>query len=664
MKPVKLIPVSLAAAAVALAGHGSANAEEADEVTRLIRPDNEILFGAGHVSEDNKRFGQYTGLTDEGGVGLLDVRINNRDDDTGTWLKLFGRNLGLESRELRFDHERQGDWGYFVEFNQIPRYTPYTVNTGLAGIGSANQTVNAITAGTGSDQDLKTRRDVVAVGFDKLFAQNFDVKLRFRSEEKTGSRLFGHGAFGNVNFLAEPIDSTTRQWEATLGYTSDNLQLSGGYYGSAYTNNDMLLSVAGSAVATEVTLPPSNEAHQLHLAGGYNFTTTTRGTFKLAYGRALQDEGFVIAPTLNTRSSLDGRVDTTLAQLGLTARPAPKLSLLASLRYEDRDDKTPVEQYIAAGTTTTGFNVPRSLTSTFGKLEASYRLPEGFRLTGGLDLEKRKRNYPDRRSVGYRSETDETTYRLELRRSLSETVNGTLAYLHADRDGTEFQPDSFVSPPSTNNVAPMHWGDRKRDKWRAIVDWAPTDPLSVNVTVEDSDDEYTSRTLGRRSGEARLYSLDVAYTVSDKWQATARASREDTRAFETTRSGTTIWGADMRNLGNSFGVGMRGNPTRRFEFGADVGYARDRGEHQLSNLGVPAAVDSPPDFHYRLTTLRLFGKYALIKDNAGVRVDYAFERWSTDDWLWANWTYSDGTRVLQDPVQKVHFVGVSGFYRW
>ncbi len=41
-------------------------------------------------------------------------------------------------------------------------------------------------------------------------------------------------------------------------------------------------------------------------------------------------------------SSLGGVMDTNLAQFGLTARPMPGLTLLANVRYEDKNDKTPL----------------------------------------------------------------------------------------------------------------------------------------------------------------------------------------------------------------------------------------------------------------------------------------------------------------------------------
>ncbi len=62
-------------------------------------------------------------------------------------------------------------------------------------------------------------------------------------------------------------------------------------------------------------------------------------------------------------------------------------------------------------------------------------------------------------------------------------------------------------------------------------------------------------------------------------------------------------------------------------------------------------------------TYDVFAKYAVQK-NAGVRLDYIYDRYSTNDWTWSTWQYVDGTRLLQSPTQKVHFIGVSYYYRW
>jgi Putative outer membrane beta-barrel porin, MtrB/PioB len=77
-----------------------------------------------------------------------------------------------------------------------------------------------------------------------------------------------------------------------------------------------------------MALPPDNRAHQVFVAGGYNFTDTARSTFKAAYTHAAQQDTFIPVGIGSTsgRTDLGGKVDITLQQAGFTAPPLPKLS--------------------------------------------------------------------------------------------------------------------------------------------------------------------------------------------------------------------------------------------------------------------------------------------------------------------------------------------------
>lgn len=683
MKTITTHHLHRAVMAAAIAGaFGPAMAQQAEPALT-----SEVSAGVGYVDKDNQKFGEFSGLRKEDPYLLLGGDLVRRDDATGTWLRLRGRNLGLDSRSLRFEHERQGDWGYFIEYDAIPRFAPYTYNTGLAGIGTTTQTIGptatlaAINAAQKSNVELSTKRENISAGFGKLLGRGFDFQVRFRNEEKDGSRAYGLYAtqggigIGGPHFLAEPINWTTRQWEATLGYTSDRFQFTGGYYGSTYDNPNPRLNVLGADVTfgtapTQapgfMALPPSNQAHQLHAAGGYSFTPATRGTFKVAYSRATQDEAFGIA-TVGGQTSLDGQVDTTLLQVGLSTRPMPKLSLLADLRYEDRDDKTARGQYISTPSTTrSGFNNPRSLRSIKGKLEASYLLPAGIRLTGGAERDERERSVPALRSVPFREDTADTTYRVELRRSISETLNGAVALVHDERTGSSPARDTYAAGTAGSNVVmPVHWNDRKRDKVRLTLDWMATQRLSAHAVIEDGKDKYSSFDTfleGLHNADSRFYSLDGSYAISDAWQVSAWVSRTEIKSHQVTESGGR-WAAGLTTLGDSYGVGLRAKPMARLQLGADVVHSYDRDKFDMSRVGAGTAVTSLPSLYYRLTSLKFFAKYAFER-NSGVQLDFIHDRRSTDDWTWNNWTYPDGTRVIQNPSEKVNFVGVRYYYQF
>lgn len=667
MKQVnKVRTVSLTVLASSLAVAFGPAAAEDDEIARLIRPESSVQLGTGYLTDDAIRFGQYTGLKDSGLYAIGSVDYVRREDSTGTWYRLSGRNLGLESRELRVEHERQGDWRYSLEYNQIPRFSQYELNTSLQGINRDAQTVQT-TAAPRFDKRLKTEREGVTLAGQKSLGNGLDVQVKFKNETKEGGRLFGFYPGQSPFFLAEPIDHTMRQVDVILGYTGKKLQLSGGYYGSFFENSDKSLSVLrpGAVTPEILALAPDNQAHQLYVNGGYSFTPTTRANFKIARGVALQNDSFAVPATQGAtgRGDLDGRVETTLMQAGFTARPIQRLSLLANYKYEDRDDETPVRQYFASpGPRNNTFNEPRSLTSNVGKVEANYLLPAEFRVVGGVDYEKRDRSMYDVRHTTFREETEEISYRAELRRSLSDTLNGSIAYVNSERDGSSFAPVPGVK--EAGPVAALHLADRDREKVRLKLDWAPIEPLSVQLLADFSEDDYGGGSLGLDEGESKFWSIDASYNFSEEWQGLAWASRENTSIVNDAAASGSIagkWSADLKQRSEAFGIGLRGALSERLKVGGDFQYSNERSKYALSgNLGAAAA---PDDVKYLLKTLKFFAEYELKRDLA-MRFDVVHDRWSTDDWVW-NYTYiPDGTTLSQDDNQKVTFVGVSMRYNW
>jgi len=674
----------LAAVAAALAAAGASWADERDdEIAKLAKPSSEVSIGAGSVSDDNTRFGQYSGMTKDRLYMLFDINYRSRDDATGSWLNVTGRNLGLDSRELRLEQSRQGNWGYYVDFSQTPRYSPYTALTRLVGYDSSTQTVNGAPA-PGTPVELKTERKTLNAGLNKYLASRWEVKFDTRYEEKTGRRLYGRTG---TDFLVDPIDYRTTLYEATVGYAGDKLQVNGGYFGSNFVNNKPRLDVVGGTGAvgfgapfTPIALPPGNQSNQFNIGGGYSLSPTTRATFKYAYTHQTQNDTFIDTSTTG-RTTLGGVVDTTFGQVGLVMKPTKDLSLLADLKHENRDDKTPVVDYFNVSTTTTatGVNEPRTIHSTLGKVEGTYQLPAATRLTAGVDYDQRRRNTSDVHIVSYRETTQEWTGRVELRRAMSETLNGSIGYFHSRRGGSDWQTTTVVGGVAGSNLLqPIYLADRDRDKVRLTVGWNATEKLDLQGRVEVAKDEYGGRTLGTQDGNAQFYSLDAAYRLSDNWSFTAWLSRDDTRAnlldcanAATSNSGqigacpdTTadpIWRAHLRNVGNALGVGIKGKPHGKVELGADFQLSNDRAEFR--NGPTPPGVTAVPDTKYNRSVTRLTGRY-LLEKNSGIRVQYVHDRFSTNDWTWDTWTYADGTRILPNSQQTVNFIGASYYYNF
>lgn len=677
---------ALTALATAMAAIYTQPVIAADEdLTSLTKPTSSLTVGVGHWNGEREQFGIFDDIRSDETILLLDGDIRQRDDATGTWMTGRFRDLGIDTRDAQLRYERQGDWGVGLEYYQIPRVAPYTVNTGMTGLGTEKQVVpfagSGYVPGTGTDVVLETERKGLGLDFNKYLSPNLNFKAIFRNEEKEGDRHWGRG--GAAEFAAEPIDSTIRQFDAMLEYAGKELQLTGGYYGSWYENNNSLVYTNGRDGGINrvywLSLPLDNEAHQFYVNGGYNFTPTTRGTLRVSYTHATQDEHIptsdIGAPYSNfpqaatAPTNLDGEINTTAVMLGLSARPLDKLSLVANLRYHNVDDRT--SEWLVIDTGGGVHSTPWSYETTSGKLEGTYRLPAGYSLIGGVEHSHQNRSkpsFPNERWVPYQRELDETTYRVQLRKSLSETLNGSLAFLRSERDGS----GSDTAVNADYPINPINLADRDRNRWRLTLDWAPMSNFGLQFNVEDSQDDYDvgDNLYGLDDGNARLYSLDADFVINEDWRLTAWASYDETEVSQIFHNRNS----DLTDTGKSLGLGIDGRATARLKVGADLEWTRTNSEYDDSiSAAYPSGMSPLPDIESTATKLGLFAEYAVQK-NADLRVDLIYERWRTDDWTWefsdgSPFIYtgggdSDGTIVYADPKQSATFVGLSYRYRF
>jgi len=711
--------------ATLLTAFATAAIAEDDPVARLINPDSSVSIGIGHLSGDREQFGVFDDLRDSDTLLLLDADVNKRDDDTGTWMTLKVRNLGIDNRAIELGYERQGNWGVGLDYNEIPYIAPYTVNSGIIGLGTKTQSVPATrfpadpagyVVGTGVDHELDTKRKRVGLNFFKYLHPDLNFKVSFRNEEKNGERHWGRG--GAAEFAAEPIDSTTQTVDAVLNYAGETLQLAGGYIGNWYKNHEDLVAASKGATTFYLSQPLDNQAHQLFLNGGYSFTPATRGTFRLSYTHATVDENLPTAaipglpwdgvgprPFPAAPSDLDAAIDTTTIFLGLSSRPMKNLSLVANLRYHEVNENTPADLIVCSRCDDLDLtndqivhSTPLDYKTLSGKLEGTYRLPEGYSVIAGVDIKNQDRTIPrgidddgdgfdDERYVPFRADVDETTYRVQLRKSMSETINGALALSHSKRDGSRSYPavESLPGQGITSaSINPINIANRDRNKLRATVDWAPTDRANLQFTYETARDDYSGQTLGLRDGKAQLISVDADYTVNEDWQVTGWVSHDMTEAKQHNHrfaSGGTSEAEmfdTLEDIGDSVGLGIEGKMNPKIKVGANLEWTRTRSEYDQDLVTTGAGTLYPtgtlgplPDIKSTAAKLDLFAEYAVAK-NTDLRFDIVHERWRTDDWTWEfsdgtsfiYGTTGDGTKVIQDSHQSSTFVGVRYIYRF
>lgn len=713
-------------AAALLAAFGAASADDADDLARLTQLTSEVSIGAAAASGSGASrtlFGQYNGLRARDFNLLLDFDFTRRDDQTGTWTLIRARNLGLDTPELGFTLNRQGDWKVSASLDEIVKHDPRTINTAMVGAGTTAPTVVLLGApGTGQDVNLELKRRRLGLNIDKWITPALQVQLSFKNEDKTGAVTWGRGfacasaaapgcAAGTAGttgyallLLPQPVDSRTVQIEAKLNYHTEALFLSGGYYGSFYIDHHGALTPnvpatldngvgvahplsAGlqAILGLPMALWPSNQAHQLYLDGTYAFTPKVRSTFNLSYQRATQNQDFAamgLAGAPAGVSNLGALVNTTLAQFGLTARPIAKLSLNANLRYDNRDDRTPLQLYNIEGPLASQFTNDRSSHRKLaGKLEGTYQLPANLRGTLGIDYESINRDLPVSTTkvaglTALRQKTAETSYRAELRRTFSDNFAGSLGVVHVSRTGSDwynlsgagFTYGQIVSSDQLATLAsaglPSYLLDRTRDKVRASAQFTPSERVSLQILVEDGTDHYHAPTYtGMQNAAARLYSLDGSWAISSKWKLSGYITRSD-QTMQVNMPSLSSYQMAMRDLNDTIGIGLTGRLSERLDLGASLAYINDRNRYgetlgptaAAANVAFLGASGGLPDVTFREMRLGVYGKYAFDK-NSALRVDLLRQNDRLNEWTWSwagvPFAYADNTTVTLNPNQSV-----------
>ena len=759
-KKFHLLPV----AAAMLAVYGNASAQNSAEVQELVTPSSSVSAGLANMNNDKnaRKFGQWSGMSKGGGYGLFDIDLVKRDDATGTWMTLDGRDLGLDTRSLSFGQQKQGDWKYQLDYNEITKRDPYTIHTGLTGVGTTNPTVNLIaipamasgwaasngvTFGgpAGSDLDLKIHRTSLGITASKWINEEFQFEASARTEEKKGARMFGRAGLdssdmglrptigtGSANgswavlLTPEPLSSKINTIEGKLSFHRDNFAISGGYYGSFYVNDFGSLNPvvpgtlnrgvlwnggAGTPVAglasSSVALPPDNQAHQIYLSGSYAYSKDTKLNFKASYTHATQHESFSgmgLSPAPGAPGDLGGVVNTTLVQGGLTSRVTKDLTVNASLRYEDRADRTPINTYNVSGTANAlngTTNWPSASQSrTTAKLEGIYRLPDGYSVVLGTDWEQKKTPPPPQYTglfAGqsfFRDKLDEYGVHADARKALSETLNGSVGIEYKERRSNSpwqtvngaypFQIVPAGDPQFLSSVLPINFMDRNRAKAKATLDWAPADRMNIQAVFDHTQDNYNrawdgmSRTGTPQPvlpGATDIYTdsltLDGAYTVTDNWKVNAYWTKSANR-WQVNKSGIAD---DTRDRQNTLGLGTKGKLSGNIDVGADLMFMTDKTTFNnealvwvagwVGQAGQPATF--LPAIHQTTIRLKMFANYAVDK-SSDVRLDVMYQHFRTDDWQWGyNGTpflYSDNTTVSQNQNQKAVLVGARYVYKF
>jgi MtrB/PioB family decaheme-associated outer membrane protein len=427
---------------------------------------------------------------------------------------------------------------------------------------------------------------------------------------------------------------------------------------------------------------PSNQFRQMNLTGGYNLSKTTKFVGYWSQGVGTQTEAYLPAgtgPVKSTwvvpRTNLGGEVVSTTYGLKLTSRPVSSLNLGAAYKYDERQNNSSVDSYTTPfnpqdgtlATTNFPYNLAYSRKLRQLNLDADWAFNQGQAVKLGVEKQDNTRwcnNLPTSYKSGTTvvpvgscvnaSDLSETTSRLEYRNSMVENVTGRIGFASSNRTASTYGPD--VPFYNADIYTRFIMTDRKRDKIRTSVSWAPAETVDLTVNFESTQDRFALRRnpsgffdLGLDSVDSKAFNLDATFVVSENVSVNAFFSIDDissllkgsgasSAAAANTAlaavAGGAFWNADINDRVETIGLSFQAANLMGSKLDLTGSYIRSKGTSPyalttgsylayssgattgVSNTLVKNAVTGYPETFSTSESLSLTGKYQVSKKSA------------------------------------------------
>jgi MtrB/PioB family decaheme-associated outer membrane protein len=645
-------------------------------------------LGAGYVSDDSAKFGEYTGLNEQGAYAVAGADGRYRGKE-GRWFDLSAADLGLSSRTVDAEGGTQGRYELHLNYWQLQHAISDTADTPFIGSGTTSLglpsswvpagVTSAMTALEGSlhGVGLETERRRFDLGGSMTPVQHWSFAVNVRHEQKSGTRGTGGTFVFNDAQLPLPVDYRTDQIDAAAAYHAAGFQARIAYYGSIFDNDDKALlwenpylPLASGGTTGQLALAPANQFHQLLLATGYQISARTRVTADVAAGRMTQDDAFLpytvnasLASQPLPRRSLDGRVDTLTGALKLNTTPSDKLRINASLTYNDRNNRTPTTVYEWVSTDTGAaqprVNLPYSVSRTVASLDGAYALASGIRLYAGCKFDEHER---DLQEVVHTR--DESCWG-KASVSATDFADLSLAWTHAQRTSSGYDPNPDAVALQNPLMRLYNLANRDRDEVKLRIDLAPAERFQIGLDGSAAWDTYYESVIGLRDARSWAAAVDCAWTLSAKLSATCYLSREQLESRQANAeqlAPAPLWFGNSTDTIDTASLGLEYRAHDKLAFGLDCTYARSTGE-----VAIRSAAVGFPDLTTRLTSARLHADFS-PRARLTLRLSYWYEKYLSEDWALDGVTPSTVGNVLAfgqaSPNYRVNVIMLSSRYQF
>lgn len=614
----------------------------------------DVEGGPAWVSDDAFPFGNYNGLDEKGTYFFGDALGRYRDRDAN-YFAFEGHTRSPDASMLFLEGGKQGLYELRASYQSIPRrffnttVTPYRGN-GTDRLNLPTSWVRAPTTQQMSALDDTAARvtigrdwDVYGLGFDLDFSRRWTVRADYTRREREGQNRSAGSFFFNAAELAAPVDYSTDELELALNYAADRWHASLSYFGSVFDNGnesltwDNAYTGAPGADSGQLALPPDNESHQVSVAGSVLLPARTTLNGQLSFGHLTQNAD-LLPYTTNTLlptnplpvSSTDAEVDTLNLNLRAVSSPWRRVTLEGELRYNDFDNKTPINEYDYIVTDTAPASIPVTNTAYDYerrdiKLRGEYRLPAGIKIHAGFDNERFERNFQER--------TRTTTNRLwaRVRTRVGRSADLDFRLFAEDRDGSTYESLDNPAAPQNPLMRKYNLADRERSGFKLRGTVFGSGRADFGLEFEYSEDEYDNSAIGLTGSDYLRVGADFSYAFAKAASAYASLYNEqiETDQQNSQSFSQPDWTATTDDTFTTATLGVTW-PELFGPVGADLEYtwSRSIGEIRNDTRGLPGSF---PDLRTRRENIRLGLDYP-YSESLTFGLDYFFEDFSSSDW--------------------------------
>ena len=613
---LRLSAISLGVMALFAAGSVLADDEE---IKALTQPKSSVQVEMIGVDQNSAKFGEYNGLYGHpsgaypnGGFVIKGggAYTNNEQGDTSRW-SVTGDNLGLTTRSANASIADQGRWNVDINFDQLQHnitnsyQTPYIGSVGGQSFllpsslsGSSLITNSSTVSNALSNMPISTTRNNTTVSGTAVIDKNSSVTFEYNNLLQSGAKLSafagagtnGQGIAESISILPNPTKYQTDTVNLAYNWKGDSSHFTASYFGSFFQNgyngvNWQAFNIGTATTQTIQTMStaPSNAFNQINLAGGYDFTKTTKLTSNFSMGQNTQNQGFggsydsMMTPSGVPTASMNGLVNSLHADAKVTDRSFRDLTLGALIKFDNRDNLTQSNMYRMTPLHTDEQawvpNTPMSFKQLQLALSGDYKISKDQRM--GLNYQNNSINrwcnqfgspgttqantgtspntvttwnsfYNSSSCVSATSSNEnklDASYKLAASEDLK--LKAGVGYANRqtnwDQSAIVAMPwkTSAITPGGTSNSVPAgynsgNWvgfypffeASRTQYVAKASADWQAAEDLTFTLGGKYTNDLYPSSTYGVQNGNSWSLNLDGVYKYAEAGTITAFATQQ------------------------------------------------------------------------------------------------------------------------------------------